>query len=314
MTGEPVSPSGLSADQLARLIQEGIPTGLGRYALPPKPRVQTSVTREQAARNRAALEAACAPSRAPKVSAARALTLRPPWSDCVAFAGARVANHPRPLAFRGLVLIHAALTVDAPARHSAAVTGALPSDHRLVRGAVVAVAELDGCHLDDGCCAPWGEQGQYHLCLTNVQALITPFACDGARSPWKPTPRLLAGIAQTSASAHGIIERFTRAGQVYQDRQALPSQERLALQLLSEGVRASVIALRTNVTAPQLYAIAAKYEVTAPCATSEGANCHLARGEEPCRRCRHAMRPAPRTSGGATRQAPATSSRRLRAV
>ena len=63
-----------------------------------------------------------------------------------------------------------------------------------VRGAVVAVATIRGCHLDAACrnattgrvgfCSPWAVRDQFHWQLTKVRTLRTPVSCRGALGLW----------------------------------------------------------------------------------------------------------------------------------
>jgi hypothetical protein len=189
----------LDPEQLARLMRESVPSCPERRNRRPE---VAPMTRDQAARNRAALEASVYKKRARRVtvpvnSRIRAVTVRPPWSDCIAHAGKRVENRSwAPAAWRGLLLIHAGLTVVDDALP--VVAGLLPARHQLVRGAVVAVADLTDIHPDDGRCTPWSEIGQYHWVLENVEPLATPVPWTGALGLWTPGEVLLDAVAATS--------------------------------------------------------------------------------------------------------------------
>jgi hypothetical protein len=66
-------------------------------------------------------------------------------------------------------------------------------------GAVVGVARLAGCHLDQGpeqCTSPWAQRGAHHLVLADVQELALPVPATGALPAWKPTPDLLTQVFQ----------------------------------------------------------------------------------------------------------------------
>jgi len=192
-----------NAEQLTKLIREGIPACPERRTRRPK---LAPVTPKQAAHNRAVMEATVYTRktrprpravRVPVPGRIRALTVRPPWSDCIAYADKRVENRSwSPPAWRGLLLIHAGLTVIDDALPL--VAGLLPVGHQLVRGAVVAVADLADIHPDDGRCTPWSETGQYHWVLENVEPLATPVPWTGALGLWTPGEVLLDAVAATS--------------------------------------------------------------------------------------------------------------------
>ncbi|MFE9398733.1 hypothetical protein [Streptomyces flavidovirens] len=127
----------------------------------------------------------------------RALTLWQPWASCVAYATKRVENRSWPTEHRGPVLIHAGQTTDPNAKD-------LPMTRPFLRrpqpkGAIVAVALLDGCHPDDGYCTLWSARGRWHWHLTNVTALAAPLAWPGASGLWTPPASLLASTVLASA-------------------------------------------------------------------------------------------------------------------
>jgi hypothetical protein len=102
----------------------------------------------------------------------RALTVRQPWADAIAHGEKRIENRTKPIPYKHLgttILIHAGAAED---------ENALPAD--MVRPwprhfrAIIAVATLDGCHKDEGCCRPWGFPGQWHWALKDVRALAYP--------------------------------------------------------------------------------------------------------------------------------------------
>ena len=139
----------------------------------------------------------------------RALTVRQPWASAIAFGDKRVENRSWPTAYRGLLAIHAGASVDWDATEKAwpaaglapyvagaprkAWTASLPL------GAVIAVAELAGCH-DDGTapcltplgrqgrlvmCSPWAQRFQWHWQLADVRPLREPVPCRGALGLWR---------------------------------------------------------------------------------------------------------------------------------
>jgi hypothetical protein len=138
----------------------------------------------------------------------RALTVRPPWSHFIARCGKTVENRGYPTRYRGLLAIHAGAYSrwDASAEFSPVarkawhdwayipargttcpLTRAATRDARLIDfGAVVAVAELDGCHGDCySTCSPWAAAGQYHWNLFDTRPLARPVSCRGMLGLWR---------------------------------------------------------------------------------------------------------------------------------
>ena len=66
---------------------------------------------------------------------------------------------------------------------------------------------------------------------------------------------------------------------------ALTAAQAVALALLRLGYTQRTIHTRTDITPGTLYALAAAWDVTAPCGTVEGHACHTARDEGPCGPC-----------------------------
>ncbi|GAB3120004.1 hypothetical protein GCM10027160_35120 [Streptomyces calidiresistens] len=69
-----------------------------------------------------------------------------------------------------------------------------------VRGAVLALARLTGCHQPapahcDSACSDWGEPGRIHWRLTDIVALRVPVPARGALYLWAPTEQLRHEIA-----------------------------------------------------------------------------------------------------------------------
>jgi len=138
----------------------------------------------------------------------------------IAHCGKTVENRSWPTTHRGLLAIHAGaysgwdpagegspvaraawrewsatlppLNITGPLRR-----GAIHIDF----GAIVAVAELSGCHASgpDGCdgnwqgldgwlrprCSPWAVNGQWHWVLESVRPLAAPVPCRGRLSLWR---------------------------------------------------------------------------------------------------------------------------------
>ncbi|MFC4467046.1 hypothetical protein ACFPH6_21400 [Streptomyces xiangluensis] len=127
----------------------------------------------------------------------RGITIRQPWATCI-LAGKNPKNRPRPWPWRGWVLIHAGQKLERPALRDPLVATAIRG-RELHLGAVIGVARLTDCHLDQGseqCTSPWAERGAHHLVLADVQELALPVTATGALPAWKPTPDLVAQVLQ----------------------------------------------------------------------------------------------------------------------
>jgi hypothetical protein len=148
------------------------------------------------------------------------LTIRNPWAWAIVHGGKPVENRGWRTAYRGPLLIHAG------ARSRWDPAGAqfpllrraweqyvrripdwpgLPSgDVELGRrttlmrfGAVVALAQVTGCHDSRACytpsggrgpgayCSPWGASEQFHIELADVHPLAEPVSCRGALGLWR---------------------------------------------------------------------------------------------------------------------------------
>ena len=133
----------------------------------------------------------------------RALTIWQPYASAIAFGDKRVENRTQPLAYRGLLAIHAGLAVEWGASDKAWIAAGLTPykagseraawTASLALGAVVAVAEMTGCHRDGNCylhghpsgiCSPWAVHFQWHYQLAEVRPLAEPVPCKGARGLW----------------------------------------------------------------------------------------------------------------------------------
>ena len=135
----------------------------------------------------------------------RALSVRQPWAIAICH-GKDVENRPRPTSHRGLVAIHAAKAPDDTIDMATitwigrtiglSVDQMLDQDHR---GAVVAVAEIVGCHLHSvpgGTCSPWAADGRWHWQLANVHPLPRPIPARGALGLWRLPDDIDAAVRQ----------------------------------------------------------------------------------------------------------------------
>lgn len=126
----------------------------------------------------------------------KALTIKQPWADAIVHGSKRTENRtwPAPAKHIGTrILIHAGAAYDPMGRFIITDRDALNSWPD-VRGAILAVATLTGCHLDEGCCAPWGERQVFHWHLADVSPLAIPVPAKGRLQFWTPTEAVLAAI------------------------------------------------------------------------------------------------------------------------
>ncbi|HEY3958686.1 MAG TPA: ASCH domain-containing protein [Streptosporangiaceae bacterium] len=132
-----------------------------------------------------------------------ALTIWQPWADAIARGTKDVENRPWPAPRAAIgqdIAIHAGLRSDpaaSPPRGLTLPTWYDPPGHALVRGAIVAVAHLSGCHHHSQCtplCSPWAD-GPWHWQLARRHALATPVPVRGARRLWKLQPATTAAVA-----------------------------------------------------------------------------------------------------------------------
>jgi hypothetical protein len=106
-----------------------------------------------------------------RYSPIRVLTVKPPWPEAIAYSDKRTENRRQPTYYRGLVAIHSGRSPDwyAPLRAWEAA-GLKPPEmlgitqkawvSTYVSGAIIAVAELTGCHAWRGTCDP-GKPGRF---------------------------------------------------------------------------------------------------------------------------------------------------------
>ena len=134
----------------------------------------------------------------------RALTVRQPWCSAMVIGDKRVENRSRRTRYRGMVALHAGLAIDwdaAPMAWTAAGVAVREAYRHpawqlgLPLGAVIAVAELYGCHqwpAAGSCngrsrppCSPWASLDQWHWQLKDVRPLATPVPCRGMLGLWR---------------------------------------------------------------------------------------------------------------------------------
>jgi len=134
------------------------------------------------------------------VAELRALTVRQPWAHMIAHCGKNVENRGRQTRYRGLLAVHAgaASRWDRSGEQSPLVRqawrecGHLPAhldrgSPWINLGAVIAVAELAGCHHSDECgrCSAWSQPDGWHWELRDVRPLRAPVPCKGKLGLWR---------------------------------------------------------------------------------------------------------------------------------
>ncbi|MCV6991653.1 hypothetical protein H7I87_27265 [Mycobacterium timonense] len=142
----------------------------------------------------------------------RAITVQQPWAWAIVSADKNVENRSQMWSYRGRLLIHAGARWSqrgdqSPLIRRAAQGRSLAS--AVDMSAVIGTAVLVDCHLDVGCCKPWGESAYVerggrkrrrvvHLVLEDREPLPEPIPCPGALGLWIPPVDVAerAGVAQ----------------------------------------------------------------------------------------------------------------------
>lgn len=123
----------------------------------------------------------------------RALTVKQPWAAAIAHGPKRIENRGRraPAAHVGTtILIHAGLAVD---KHAMLPMGG--SDWPRHFGAIIALADLAGCHQDNDCCRPWGQRKTWHWELANARPVPHPIlGVRGMLGLWTVPDEVLAAV------------------------------------------------------------------------------------------------------------------------
>lgn len=131
----------------------------------------------------------------------QAISVKQPYAWAIARGHRRLSNQDQPTAFRGTVLIHAAMRVDLDIRSLPQVRAAGwdPSDPLATLGAVIAVAHVgDVCDLGlrGPCgCGPWAARGEYHWALEDIRPLRRPIVAVGYQGGlWTAQPSLVTEV------------------------------------------------------------------------------------------------------------------------
>ncbi|MCX4581048.1 hypothetical protein OHB41_49750 [Streptomyces sp. NBC_01571] len=128
----------------------------------------------------------------------RGITIRQPWATCI-LAGKTVENRTVHWPWRGWVLIHVGKAKPEPAVLRDPLVATAIRGRELHLGAVIGVARLVDCHLDQGperCTNSWAQRAAHHLVLADVHELALPVPARGALSAWKPTRDLVGQVLQ----------------------------------------------------------------------------------------------------------------------
>lgn len=132
----------------------------------------------------------------------KALTVQQPWAWAIIHGGKLIENRTQQWQYRGPLAIHAGARWSDRGAESPLVSAAwrAAGDHLLndtIMGAIIGLVDLVDCHLDAGCCKPWGESAYVehggrqrrhivHLVLENPRPLPDPIPCRGALGLWTP--------------------------------------------------------------------------------------------------------------------------------
>lgn len=133
----------------------------------------------------------------------KAITLRQPWAWVTLHGTRRVETRPSDptRGWRGVVALHAALTVDVAGMRDPRVLDEIPTDTAndewpmMPVGAFVGLAELVDVHPATGCCSPWGDPHGFHLILEDPRPLQQPVGYGrGHGGLWTPRAEAVAWI------------------------------------------------------------------------------------------------------------------------
>lgn len=136
----------------------------------------------------------------------RFLTVRQPLANLIANGAKTIENRSRKTAYRGPVAIHAGKTLAIAEWEWARKQfgpNLVPHRDALALGAVIAVADLVGCHAagwpsecNTAACKSWGEMGgdTWHWVLADSRPLIEPVPARGQLGLWIADDFLTAAI------------------------------------------------------------------------------------------------------------------------
>jgi hypothetical protein len=143
----------------------------------------------------------------------QAISIRQPWAWATARGHRPLSNQTDSTAYRGTVLIHAAMRVDLSACDHPQIRAAgwNPGDPLATLGAVLAVGQLTAvCAGGSACqCGPWANPGEYHWKLESVQALARPIVAMGRMGGlWEAPASLVVNVRAMLMSPPRPREHF----------------------------------------------------------------------------------------------------------
>ncbi len=143
----------------------------------------------------------------------RGLSIKQPYAWAITVGAKPVENRTRGTRYRGLLAIHASKSVMAASLDDPRILDAIAvrdfeiGEAASATGAVVAVAELTGCHHSDECmmpvsqergvrtgCSAWAVRGQWHIEIRVIRALPEPVPCRGMLGLWRLPPDVEAKV------------------------------------------------------------------------------------------------------------------------
>ena len=143
----------------------------------------------------------------------RALSVQQPWAWAIAAGKKPIENRTWPTTYRGLLAIHASKKLDdgalldrcSPLARAVAWHTRLWTPPEYALGAVIAVAEMTGCHdgaMEQGGCSEWASRWQWHWCLTGARCLAEPVPCRGALGLWRLPEDVEKAIREQLKASH----------------------------------------------------------------------------------------------------------------
>jgi hypothetical protein len=130
----------------------------------------------------------------------KALTIRQPWASLIVAGLKDVENRSWPASYRGPLVIHAGLGMDA-------ADVPLPDGLEMPRGVILGTAEVVDCVR--GYRSAWALPGAWHWVLAAPRKLATPIPAKGRLGLWLPGEAATALIAELirlpgGTPAHGV--------------------------------------------------------------------------------------------------------------